>query len=80
MYFLYFAAEDELPKKAWLVSKMGRLTAGVQYEPQCMFYSDCFSKLFKLLVTYWFQNSCNQFHYWFYNYLNGDAFTLVSDA
>ncbi|XP_042019688.1 uncharacterized protein LOC121767485 isoform X1 [Salvia splendens] len=24
---------DELPKNAWLVSKMGRLTAGVQYEP-----------------------------------------------
>ncbi|KAL0431660.1 UNVERIFIED_CONTAM: hypothetical protein Sradi_0792000 [Sesamum radiatum] len=24
----------ELPKNAWLVSKMGRLTAGVQYEPQ----------------------------------------------
>ncbi|KAG5534931.1 hypothetical protein RHGRI_022894 [Rhododendron griersonianum] len=24
---------DEFPKSAWLVSKMGRLTAGVQYEP-----------------------------------------------
>ncbi|KAG8384827.1 hypothetical protein BUALT_Bualt04G0158800 [Buddleja alternifolia] len=29
-----FGAEDELPKNAWLVSKMGRLTAGVQYEPK----------------------------------------------
>ncbi|GER29486.1 hypothetical protein STAS_05341 [Striga asiatica] len=29
-----FAAGDELPKTAWLVSKMGRLTAGVQYEPK----------------------------------------------
>ncbi|XP_042029753.1 uncharacterized protein LOC121776628 [Salvia splendens] len=27
------ASADELPKNAWLVSKMGRLTAGVQYEP-----------------------------------------------
>ncbi|KAJ0052093.1 hypothetical protein Pint_02714 [Pistacia integerrima] len=26
--------KDELPKCAWLVSKMGRLTVGVQYEPQ----------------------------------------------
>lgn len=25
---------DEFPKTAWLVSKIGRLTAGVQYEPQ----------------------------------------------
>lgn len=33
---LSFAAVDELPKTAWLVSKMGRLTAGVQYEPTCM--------------------------------------------
>ncbi|KAL7140807.1 hypothetical protein ABFS83_08G011500 [Erythranthe nasuta] len=29
-----FTAGDELPKNAWLVSKMGRLTAGVQYEPK----------------------------------------------
>ncbi|XP_015879252.3 uncharacterized protein LOC107415441 [Ziziphus jujuba] len=29
-----FSSKDELPKTAWLVSKMGRLTAGVQYEPQ----------------------------------------------
>ncbi|KAG8366868.1 hypothetical protein BUALT_Bualt16G0012700 [Buddleja alternifolia] len=29
-----FSSRDELPKNAWLVSKMGRLTAGVQYEPQ----------------------------------------------
>ncbi|KAL3526420.1 hypothetical protein ACH5RR_011076 [Cinchona calisaya] len=25
---------DEFPRSAWLVSKMGTLTAGVQYEPQ----------------------------------------------
>ncbi|OAY25749.1 uncharacterized protein LOC110604481 [Manihot esculenta] len=29
-----FAVKDELPKSAWLVSKFGRLTVGVQYEPQ----------------------------------------------
>ncbi|KAJ6754243.1 hypothetical protein OIU79_026964 [Salix purpurea] len=29
------AAKYESPKHAWLVSKMGRLTVGVQYEPQC---------------------------------------------
>ncbi|KAL6520280.1 hypothetical protein OROMI_032460 [Orobanche minor] len=29
-----FAAGEELPKTAWLVSKMGRLTAGLQYEPK----------------------------------------------
>ncbi|KAJ7974569.1 Beta-galactosidase [Quillaja saponaria] len=29
-----FAVKDEFPKSAWLVSKMGNLTAGVQYEPQ----------------------------------------------
>ncbi|BAU01016.1 uncharacterized protein HKW66_Vig0256230 [Vigna angularis] len=29
-----FALKDELPKSAWLVSKMGRVTAGVQFEPQ----------------------------------------------
>ncbi|XP_061363206.1 uncharacterized protein LOC133306838 isoform X2 [Gastrolobium bilobum] len=29
-----FAIKDELPKCAWLVSRMGRVTAGVQYEPQ----------------------------------------------
>lgn len=34
---LSFAVKDELPKNAWLVSKMGRLTVGVQYEPQCKF-------------------------------------------
>ncbi|GFP99949.1 hypothetical protein PHJA_002139000 [Phtheirospermum japonicum] len=28
-----FSGGNELPKTAWLVSKMGRLTAGVQYEP-----------------------------------------------
>lgn len=33
--FLILTAGDELPKTAWLVSKMGRLTAGVQYEPKC---------------------------------------------
>lgn len=32
--------KDELPKSAWLVSKMGRLTAGVQYEPQRKNYTD----------------------------------------
>lgn len=32
---LWFVVADELPKGAWLVSKMGRLTAGVQYEPLC---------------------------------------------
>ncbi|XP_074305450.1 uncharacterized protein LOC141640622 isoform X1 [Silene latifolia] len=30
-----FPQSDEFPKSAWLVSKMGRLTAGVQYEPLC---------------------------------------------
>ncbi|GMI86811.1 outer membrane 47 [Hibiscus trionum] len=29
-----FAIKDQLPKSAWLVSKLGRLTFGVQYEPQ----------------------------------------------
>ncbi|PIN01389.1 hypothetical protein CDL12_26100 [Handroanthus impetiginosus] len=29
-----FSLRDELPKNAWLVSKMGSLTAGVQYEPK----------------------------------------------
>ncbi|PSS35220.1 Glycerol-3-phosphate acyltransferase [Actinidia chinensis var. chinensis] len=29
-----FSLGDEFPKSAWLVSKVGRLTAGVQYEPQ----------------------------------------------
>ncbi|KAL3813793.1 hypothetical protein ACJIZ3_015061 [Penstemon smallii] len=29
-----FSSGDELPKNAWLVSKMGRLIAGVQYEPK----------------------------------------------
>ncbi|OMO80674.1 hypothetical protein CCACVL1_12824 [Corchorus capsularis] len=28
------AIKDELPKSAWLVSKLGRLTVGIQYEPQ----------------------------------------------
>ncbi|KAM7509127.1 hypothetical protein LguiA_019580 [Lonicera macranthoides] len=31
---LPFSLGDECPRCAWLVSKMGRLTAGVQYEPQ----------------------------------------------
>lgn len=30
-----FTTKDEFPKSAWLVSKMGRLTVGVQYEPLC---------------------------------------------
>ncbi|XP_027101843.2 uncharacterized protein LOC113751055 [Coffea eugenioides] len=29
-----FSLGDEFPRSAWLVSKMGRLMAGVQYEPQ----------------------------------------------
>lgn len=29
-----FALASEIPKSAWLVSKMGRLTVGVQYEPE----------------------------------------------
>uniref|UniRef100_A0A2P2KQZ4 Uncharacterized protein LOC101294392 isoform X2 n=1 Tax=Rhizophora mucronata TaxID=61149 RepID=A0A2P2KQZ4_RHIMU len=29
-----FAVKDEMPKSIWLVSKMGRLTVGVQYDPQ----------------------------------------------
>ncbi|XP_021299178.1 uncharacterized protein LOC110427871 [Herrania umbratica] len=29
-----YAIKDELPKSAWLVSKLGRFTVGVQYEPQ----------------------------------------------
>ncbi|KAJ8426133.1 hypothetical protein Cgig2_001001 [Carnegiea gigantea] len=32
-----FCKPDEYPRSAWLVSKMGRLTAGLQYEPQCKF-------------------------------------------
>ncbi|XP_061363192.1 uncharacterized protein LOC133306826 [Gastrolobium bilobum] len=32
--FMPFARKNELPKSAWLVSRMGRLIAGVQYEPQ----------------------------------------------
>jgi len=37
---LYFAEKDELPKSVWLVSKIGRVTAGVQYEPHRKNYSD----------------------------------------
>ena len=33
----YFAVADKCPTNAWLVSKIGRLTVGVQYEPQCKF-------------------------------------------
>ncbi|KAK5846957.1 hypothetical protein PVK06_003258 [Gossypium arboreum] len=29
-----FAIEDQLLRSAWLISKLGRLTFGVQYEPQ----------------------------------------------
>ncbi|KAL6143291.1 hypothetical protein ACLB2K_053986 [Fragaria x ananassa] len=29
-----FSVKDDLPRKAWLVMKMGSLTAGVQYEPE----------------------------------------------
>lgn len=35
----YVAVKDELPKSAWLVSKMGRVTAGVQFEPQSKNYT-----------------------------------------
>jgi hypothetical protein len=35
----YFAVKDEFPRSAWFISKMGRLTAGVQYEPECKLYS-----------------------------------------
>ncbi|KAB1209175.1 hypothetical protein CJ030_MR6G015601 [Morella rubra] len=28
-----FPLKDEFPKSAWFISKMGRLTAGIQYEP-----------------------------------------------
>jgi len=35
----YIAVKDELPKSAWLVSKMGRVTAGVQFEPQSKNYT-----------------------------------------
>ncbi|THG18377.1 hypothetical protein TEA_015452 [Camellia sinensis var. sinensis] len=34
LYVTCIAMGDEFPKSAWLVSKMGRLTAGVQYKPQ----------------------------------------------
>ncbi|KAJ4888227.1 hypothetical protein Rs2_27975 [Raphanus sativus] len=30
-----FSTKEEWPKNAWLVSKMGRLTVGAQYEPLC---------------------------------------------
>lgn len=33
--FVPFSAADKCPTNAWLVSKIGRLTVGVQYEPQC---------------------------------------------
>ncbi|XP_050382330.1 uncharacterized protein LOC126799216 [Argentina anserina] len=29
-----FSVKDDLPRKAWMVVKMGSLTAGVQYEPE----------------------------------------------
>ncbi|CAL5368159.1 unnamed protein product [Camellia sinensis] len=31
---MFYVVGDEFPKSAWLVSKMGRLTAGMQYKPQ----------------------------------------------
>lgn len=33
--FVPFSTADKCPTNAWLVSKIGRLTVGVQYEPQC---------------------------------------------
>lgn len=39
MLLSYVAVKDELPKSAWLVSKMGRVTAGVQFEPQSKNYT-----------------------------------------
>lgn len=33
--FVPFSMADKCPTNAWLVSKIGRLTVGVQYEPQC---------------------------------------------
>ena len=32
-----FVVTDDLPKSVWLVRKVGRLTAGLQYEPDCKF-------------------------------------------
>jgi hypothetical protein len=40
MLLSYFAVKDDLPKSAWLVSKIGRVTAGVQYEPHRKYYAD----------------------------------------
>lgn len=37
IYFFLHLVGDKLPTSAWLVSKLGRLTAGVQYEPQCKY-------------------------------------------
>ncbi|MCD7458000.1 hypothetical protein HAX54_036851 [Datura stramonium] len=35
-----FALGDQVPKSAWLVSKMGRLTTGVQYESSLKIFLD----------------------------------------
>ena len=42
-FLIHILAKDEFPKSAWLVSKMGRLTVGVQYEPLCgtIFFNFC---------------------------------------
>lgn len=40
---------DDIPKSAWLIRRIGRLTAGVQYEPQSKFFT--LIKLLNLGVT-----------------------------
>lgn len=42
--------KDELPRTAWLVSKMGRLTAGLQYEPLCK-ASSCSKASISQIIT-----------------------------
>lgn len=32
-----FTVKDELPRSAWFVRKVGRLIAGLQYDPECKF-------------------------------------------
>lgn len=40
---------DDIPKSAWLIRRIGRLTAGVQYEPQSKFFCQV---LFPYFVMY----------------------------
>ncbi|KAK3000762.1 hypothetical protein RJ639_021564, partial [Escallonia herrerae] len=49
--FTPLSKAEELLKNAWLVSKMGRLTAGVQYEPQLTFGVHLESPTFQGLVV-----------------------------